>query len=117
MNYFTHLTAHMRTIIPALWVFILLISGMNTASAQYCTSGASNTADEEIVSVVLKGNTVLLNNSSPYHDSTILVPMMMQQVLASGGILRRMNSMENCHCSGSTETMSQNMVPERSSHC
>jgi hypothetical protein len=50
-------------------------------SAQYCSSNATSTADEDIASVYLKGNTVTLNNvsSTPtcqtYTDWTSLTPV------------------------------------------
>lgn len=37
----------------------------HSAKAQYCTSTATNTADEDIASVFLQGNSVTLNNVSP----------------------------------------------------
>jgi PKD repeat protein len=59
----------------------LFILGINSVSAQYCTSNATSTADEDIASVYLKGNTVTLNNisSAPtcqtYTDWTGLTPV------------------------------------------
>ena len=48
----------------ALSLMIIVLLGVNSASAQYCSSNATSTADEDIYSVYLKGNTVTLNNVS-----------------------------------------------------
>jgi PKD repeat protein len=65
----------------ALSLAIVVLLGVNSASAQYCTSTATNSGDEDIYSVYLKGNTVTLNNvsSTPtcqlYTDFTSLKPV------------------------------------------
>ncbi len=76
-NYYNGKMSFVRYFVLA--VFILL--GFSTASAQYCTSNATSTADEDIASVYLKGNTVTLNNVSgaptcqTYTDWTALTPV------------------------------------------
>src|SRR5574343_400714 len=76
-NYYNGKMSFVRYFVLAL--FILL--GFSTASAQYCASNATSTADEDIASVYLKGNTVTLNNVSgaptcqTYTDWTALTPV------------------------------------------
>jgi hypothetical protein len=81
MNKFTNHLLEKLGFARYLLAAILIFSGISTLSAQYCTSNATSTADEDIASVYLKGNTVTLNNvsSTPtcqtYTDWTALTPV------------------------------------------
>lgn len=64
-------------------LFLVLILTANQASAQYCTSNATNAADEDIARVTLQGNSILLDNMTNvypgvncqlYSDHTALQP-------------------------------------------
>jgi hypothetical protein len=63
------------------WLLSMILLCATTVSAQYCTSNATSTGDEDIASVYLKGNTVTLNYVSPtptcsqYTDNTGMTPV------------------------------------------
>ena len=81
MNMFTNYYNGKKGIFKHLIMLMLILSGFGTAYGQYCTSNATSTADEDIASVYLKGNTVTLNNVSgtptcqTYTDWTALTPV------------------------------------------
>ena len=81
MDNFTNKINGRKELNRLIGLLCLFILGINSVSAQYCSSNAVSTADEDIASVYLKGNTVTLNNvsSTPtcqlYTDWTGLTPV------------------------------------------
>lgn len=80
MDNFTFLKSRRKVKMGMLLLFLSIFTFSISTNAQYCSSGATSTNDEDIASVYLKGNTVTLNNVSPsncmmYSDFTSLTPV------------------------------------------
>lgn len=65
MDNFTILKLRKLVKCRSAFLLLTLFIFSSTAFSQYCASNATSTADEDIASVYLQGNTVTLNNVSP----------------------------------------------------